>query len=275
MRHAGAQLARRGARARVRLRHRAAAVRAAGREPRRRGRSAAALGPAAFAGRLFREAELTAAPAGQEVGFAMLHSLYWLAVNIGARRPTLIMIDDLHWVDAATLRWLCYLLPRLEGVPFALLVASRPSRMGREPALLEQILGDPNAVLRPGPLHNHIRRVDGLRRVLRGAGGRVRRRPPRGNRWQSALPPRADRGSERRGVRSLRERDRPRPAHRRPAGSLPGDRAPPGPPAGLRALGRRSCRDPGRRREFDAVASLASLDPRRWRRRRPHSRSPT
>ena len=85
----------------------------------------------------------------------MLHSLYWLAVNIGARRPTLLTIDDLHWADAATLRWLCYLVPRLEGVPFALLVASRPPEMGREPALLEQILSDPNAVLlRPGPLHN-------------------------------------------------------------------------------------------------------------------------
>ena len=112
-------------------------------------------GPAAFAGRLFREAELAAAPEGQDVGFAMLHSLYWLAVNIGARRPTLLTIDDLHWADAATLRWLCYLVPRLEGVPLALLIASRPPEMGREPALLEQILSDPNAVLlRPGPLHN-------------------------------------------------------------------------------------------------------------------------
>jgi class 3 adenylate cyclase/DNA-binding CsgD family transcriptional regulator/tetratricopeptide (TPR) repeat protein len=112
-------------------------------------------GPAAFAGRLFREAELAAAPEGQDVGFAMLHGLYWLAVNIGARRPTLLTIDDLHWADAATLRWLCYLVPRLEGVPLALLVASRPPEMGREPALLEQILGDPNAVLlRPGALHN-------------------------------------------------------------------------------------------------------------------------
>jgi class 3 adenylate cyclase/DNA-binding CsgD family transcriptional regulator/tetratricopeptide (TPR) repeat protein len=112
-------------------------------------------GPAAFAGRLFHEAELAAAPEGQDVGFAMLHGLYWLAVNIGARRPTLITIDDLHWADAATLRWLCYLMPRLEGVPLAVLIASRPPEMGREPALLEQILSDPSAVtLRPGPLHN-------------------------------------------------------------------------------------------------------------------------
>jgi class 3 adenylate cyclase len=112
-------------------------------------------GPAAFAGRLFREVDLASAPEGQDVGFAMLHGLYWLAVNIGARRPTLLAIDDLHWADAATLRWMCYLVPRLEGIPLTVLVASRPPEMGREPALLEQILGDPNAiVLRPGPLHN-------------------------------------------------------------------------------------------------------------------------
>lgn len=112
-------------------------------------------GPAAFAGRLFREADLEAAPEGRDVGFAMLHSLFWLAVNIGGRRPTLLAIDDLQWADAATLRWICYLVPRLEGVPLTVLVASRPPEMGREPALLEQILGDPNAVvLRPGPLHN-------------------------------------------------------------------------------------------------------------------------
>jgi class 3 adenylate cyclase/DNA-binding CsgD family transcriptional regulator len=112
-------------------------------------------GPAAFAGRLFREAELAAAPEGQDVGFAMLHGLYWLAVNIGGRRPTLLAIDDLHWADAATLRWMTYLIPRLEGVPLAVLLASRPPEMSREPALLEQILADPNAiVLRPGPLHS-------------------------------------------------------------------------------------------------------------------------
>jgi class 3 adenylate cyclase/DNA-binding CsgD family transcriptional regulator len=111
-------------------------------------------GPAAFAERLFDESELAAAlNAGEDVSFAMLHGLYWLAANVGARAPTLLVVDDLHWADAATLRWLCYLAPRLEGVPLRLFVASRPAEQGREPELLAQILTDPTALpLKPGPL---------------------------------------------------------------------------------------------------------------------------
>ena len=111
-------------------------------------------GPAAFAERLFDESELAAAlNAGEDVSFAMLHGLYWLAANVGARTPTLLVVDDLHWADAATLRWLCYLAPRLEGVSLRVFVASRPAEQGREPDLLTQILTDPTALpLRPGPL---------------------------------------------------------------------------------------------------------------------------
>ena len=47
-------------------------------------------GPAAFAERLFDESQLAAAlNAGEDVSFAMLHGLYWLAANVGARTPTL------------------------------------------------------------------------------------------------------------------------------------------------------------------------------------------
>ena len=111
-------------------------------------------GPAAFAERLFDESELAAAlNAGEDVSFAMLHGLYWLAANVGARTPTLLVVDDLHWADAATLRWLCYLAPRLEGVSLRVFVASRPAEQGREPDLLTQILTDPTALpLKPGPL---------------------------------------------------------------------------------------------------------------------------
>src|SRR4029453_19026321 len=111
-------------------------------------------GPAAFAEPLFDESQLAAAiAAGEDVSFAMLHGLYWFAANVGARTPTILVIDDLHWADAATLRWLTYLAPRLEGVPLRVFVASRPAEQGREPELLTQILTDPTALaLKPGPL---------------------------------------------------------------------------------------------------------------------------
>lgn len=126
-------------------------------------------GPAAFAERLFSESELTVAMAGdKDVSFPMLHGLYWLAANAGARKTTLLLIDDLHWADAASLRWLCYLVPRLGGVPLLVLVSSRPSEQGREAALLAQLLTDPSALpLRPGPLGNDS--VARLAREMLGA----------------------------------------------------------------------------------------------------------
>ena len=66
-----------------------------------------------------------------DTSFAVLHGLYWLVANLAARRPLLIAVDDAHWADEPSLRWLAYLAPRLEGLAPALLVALRPS----EPAL--------------------------------------------------------------------------------------------------------------------------------------------
>ena len=47
----------------------------------------------------------------------MLHGLYWLTLNVGAERPLLPAVDDLHWCDRPSLRFLAYLVPRLEGAP--------------------------------------------------------------------------------------------------------------------------------------------------------------
>ena len=53
-------------------------------------------------------------PAGDK-SFAALHGLYWLAANLSAA-PLLIAVDDAHWADEPSLRWLAYLAPRLEGL---------------------------------------------------------------------------------------------------------------------------------------------------------------
>ena len=37
---------------------------------------------------------------------AALHGLYWLTANMAARRPVLLAIDDAHWADKPSLRWL-------------------------------------------------------------------------------------------------------------------------------------------------------------------------
>jgi DNA-binding CsgD family transcriptional regulator/tetratricopeptide (TPR) repeat protein len=88
-----------------------------------------------------------------DASFAMLHGLYWLAVNVALERPTILAIDDLHWSDTPSLRWLCYLARRLDGLPLHVVVAMRPPEQGRDPQLLTELLVDPAASqIRPGPL---------------------------------------------------------------------------------------------------------------------------
>jgi DNA-binding CsgD family transcriptional regulator len=57
--------------------------------------------------------------------FAAVHGLYWLAAGMAAAKPLLLAIDDLHWADAPSLRWLSYLVRRLEGVPLLVVAATR------------------------------------------------------------------------------------------------------------------------------------------------------
>src|SRR3954454_9014803 len=62
-------------------------------------------------------------PSGEPTGdtsFAALHAMFWLAVNITAEGPLLLAIDDLHWVDSPSLRFIAYLTRRLEGLPIAI-----------------------------------------------------------------------------------------------------------------------------------------------------------
>jgi predicted ATPase len=109
-------------------------------------------GAAALATPLFDPAQLTAEPA-TDASLARLHGLYWLAANVAARRPLLLAVDDLHWCDRPSLRWLAYVQPRMEGLGLAIVVSLRPGEPGEDPGLLGKILSDPFATLiRPAPL---------------------------------------------------------------------------------------------------------------------------
>ena len=82
-------------------------------------------GAAGLAAPLFGESGLDEAPAG-DVSFAILHGLYWLAANAALSQPTLLLVDDVHWADAPSLRWLSYVARRLEGLPLMIAVGTRP-----------------------------------------------------------------------------------------------------------------------------------------------------
>ncbi|HYH52207.1 MAG TPA: ATP-binding protein, partial [Acidimicrobiia bacterium] len=57
--------------------------------------------------------------------FASLHGLYWLTIRLSEQRPLMLAIDDLQWCDAASLRFLAYLRPRLEGAPIVVVCGRR------------------------------------------------------------------------------------------------------------------------------------------------------
>jgi hypothetical protein len=68
-------------------------------------------------------AESAATPAGGP--HATVHGLYWLTANLAARRPLLLAVDDAHWADAPSLRWLSHLAARIADLPAVLLLATR------------------------------------------------------------------------------------------------------------------------------------------------------
>ena len=84
--------------------------------------------------------------AGFEDGYAVLHGLYWLAANLSQHNPCLLLIDDLHWSDAASLRFLAYMQRRLDSHPIAVVVASRPAIEAPDPRALERVIGAPEVL---------------------------------------------------------------------------------------------------------------------------------
>ena len=82
-------------------------------------------GPAVSAGELLRGQ--VAPRSAEDMSFGIVHGLYWLVVNMAARQPVLISVDDAHWADAASVRWLAYLARRLEGLDVAVVIALRPA----------------------------------------------------------------------------------------------------------------------------------------------------
>jgi DNA-binding CsgD family transcriptional regulator len=114
----------------------------------------AGTGPAAgLLGLLGAPASDGPPPSEVDPSLAILHGLYWLCANLAAAGPLCVVVDDAHWADASSLRYLTFLLTRLEELSVALVVATRPREAGSDPELLATITTDPSAeVIRLRPL---------------------------------------------------------------------------------------------------------------------------
>jgi DNA-binding CsgD family transcriptional regulator len=103
-----------------------------------------------------QRARLLAGPAGaaapalgleggsvDEEGVTVLHGLHRVCARLATEQPLWLAIDDVHWSDPATLRWLVFLAARSESIPLAVAIASRPPEISEEADLLVRLLSDP------------------------------------------------------------------------------------------------------------------------------------
>ncbi|MGQ0838811.1 AAA family ATPase [Actinokineospora sp.] len=130
-------------------------------------------GPDAAESPLLRSGARWALPALSEPGsaeprtepgsaYAVLHGLYWLAVNIAEAGPLVLAVDDLHWCDELSLRWLDYLFRRADGRSLAVVAAVRtPAPPAVLDVLAEHLGTDAATVVALGPLD-----ADGVRAAV-------------------------------------------------------------------------------------------------------------
>jgi DNA-binding CsgD family transcriptional regulator len=112
-----------------------------------------AVGPDAFSGSAGLAApvfvgDVEVSPVADRA-VAVLHGLYWLIADRCDRGPVALLVDDAHWLDQASARFLLYLARRIESLPAALVVTQRPGEVsGPLTALSERAA----LVLKPAPL---------------------------------------------------------------------------------------------------------------------------
>jgi DNA-binding CsgD family transcriptional regulator len=63
--------------------------------------------------------------ADRDLAAAVLHGLYWLVAGLAERGPLVLLVDDAHWLDAASARFLVYLARRIDSLAVLLVIATR------------------------------------------------------------------------------------------------------------------------------------------------------
>jgi DNA-binding CsgD family transcriptional regulator len=116
------------------------------------------------------EPVLLGAPEGSDAApVGLLHGLYWLVANVAEEGPVAIVVDDAHWADEPSLRFLAYLARRIDSLRAALVIGTRReedpgSAAGRALAEIRSEAGRGRLELRPLGL-------DAVAQLLRDLGG--------------------------------------------------------------------------------------------------------
>lgn len=84
---------------------------------------------------------------------ARQYGLYWVCAALSARHPLVLVVDDAHWGDDASVQWLLFMARRAGDLPLTLIVSARPADSGEWPNPLAMLAAEPSAAfIRPQPL---------------------------------------------------------------------------------------------------------------------------
>ena len=122
-------------------------------------------GSAALAGPLLERPTTWAGDEAESRSYPVMHGLFWVLSNLAEAGPVLVVVDDLHWADRASLRLVLYLLQRLDEMAVSIIAARRLGEPGAPDDLLAQISTHVTSrAVRPPPLSR-----DGARRMVADA----------------------------------------------------------------------------------------------------------
>lgn len=99
-------------------------------------------------------------PAEPDLRYPMIHGLFWMIARTvlssapGAAASSLaLLVDDAHWADEHSLRFLAYLTERIADLPVALIVTARPGEGAGDTKLLASLRRCANTTsITPAPL---------------------------------------------------------------------------------------------------------------------------
>ncbi|MDP9116275.1 MAG: AAA family ATPase [Actinomycetota bacterium] len=114
-------------------------------------RAAVLGGPARPIAGLLLEGERASDQASSSDGFALEHAFFWLVAHLAELAPLVVVVDDLHWADVASLRALLYLARRLADLPVSVVLASRPVTDTRA-VVVQRLIAEAAILLEPAPL---------------------------------------------------------------------------------------------------------------------------
>ena len=72
--------------------------------------------------------------------FARFHGLHWLCARLAEVRPLALLVDDAHWADEHSLRFLDYLEARIEEIPACAILAVRTGETAAAPEALTRLI---------------------------------------------------------------------------------------------------------------------------------------